>query len=82
MLQESELVGGMGSVAMTEEEEKTPSEDTTTTETEPGDDDDGEDSQDEEYLESLEWIQQEKHVFILSESGKPIYTRLLFCLCL
>ena len=37
---------------------------------------------DEEYLHSPEWIQKEKHVFILSESGKPIYTRfgmLYFC---
>ena len=38
-------------------------------------DDDEEECVDEEYLQSPEWIQKEKHVFILSESGKPIYTR-------
>lgn len=34
-----------------------------------------EENLDEEYLQNPEWIQKEKHVFILSESGKPIYTR-------
>ncbi|XP_059152254.1 protein SAND-like isoform X3 [Physella acuta] len=28
-----------------------------------------------DYVNSLEWKQQKKHIFILSESGKPIYSR-------
>lgn len=40
-----------------------------------GEDDLEEDNVDEEYLQSVDWLQKEKHIFILSESGKPIYTR-------
>ena len=29
----------------------------------------------ESYLQNKEWLEQDKHIFILSESGKPIYTR-------
>lgn len=74
--QDNELVGGMGNVSVTEEETKEGSEETA------GEAEDGEqeDCVDEEYLHSPEWIQKEKHVFILSESGKPIYTRYV-CVC-
>lgn len=62
----------MGNVSMAEEEGKLGSQEAVTgAET----DDAEEDCVDEEYLHSPEWIQKEKHVFILSESGKPIYTR-------
>ncbi|CAG5118875.1 unnamed protein product [Candidula unifasciata] len=30
---------------------------------------------DSDYVNSLEWKQQRKHIFILSDSGKPIYSR-------
>ncbi|KAB7499835.1 Vacuolar fusion protein MON1-like protein A [Armadillidium nasatum] len=30
---------------------------------------------DEDYLYNPEWINREKHIFILSEAGKPIYSR-------
>lgn len=73
-MQEHELVGGMGNVAVADDDEKTESEDTVP-ELDPEDDNDKEESLDEEYLQSPDWIQKEKHVFILSESGKPIYTR-------
>ncbi|XP_045599261.1 vacuolar fusion protein MON1 homolog isoform X2 [Procambarus clarkii] len=71
--QEKELVGGMGNVAVADDDEKAESEDALQIldqkeETE-------EENLDEEYLQNPEWIQKEKHVFILSESGKPIYTR-------
>lgn len=69
--QENELVGGMGNVSMTEEEGKLGSQEAAAG----AETDDGEDCVDEEYLHSPEWIQKEKHIFILSESGKPIYTR-------
>lgn len=32
-------------------------------------------SNDEDYLHNSEWINQPKHIFVLSLSGKPIYTR-------
>ncbi|GFR72861.1 vacuolar fusion protein MON1 homolog A-like [Elysia marginata] len=32
-------------------------------------------SSETDYVNSLEWKQQKKHIFILSESGKPIYSR-------
>jgi hypothetical protein len=35
------------------------------------------DSDKEEYLKSPELVNKEKHVFILSSAGKPIYSRYL-----
>ncbi|XP_050691727.1 vacuolar fusion protein MON1 homolog A-like isoform X2 [Eriocheir sinensis] len=67
--EDNELVGGMGNVSVTEE---TKVSEEAAVEAEDGEE---EDCVDEEYLHSPEWIQKEKHVFILSESGKPIYTR-------
>lgn len=32
-------------------------------------------SSDDEDVNSPEWKRQKKHVFILSESGKPVYSR-------
>lgn len=32
-------------------------------------------SNDEDYMQSAEWINQPKHVFVLSSAGKPIYSR-------
>lgn len=60
----------MGNVTVTEETKVVPEE--AAGEAKDGDE---EECVDEEYLHSPEWIQKEKHVFILSESGKPIYTR-------
>lgn len=68
----------MGNVSVTEE---TKVSEEAAVEAEDGEE---EDCVDEEYLHSPEWIQKEKHVFILSESGKPIYTRYGFvsvCTC-
>ena len=39
----------------------------------------------EQLLNSHEWLSKKKHVFILSESGKPIYSRyseLFLCICI
>ncbi len=33
-----------------------------------------------EYVHSAEWKGHRKHVFILSQAGKPIYSRYSFCL--
>lgn len=33
---------------------------------------------DEDYLYNPEWINREKHIFILSEAGKPIYSRYVY----
>ncbi|XP_042233324.1 vacuolar fusion protein MON1 homolog A-like isoform X1 [Homarus americanus] len=74
LTQENELVGGMGKVAVTEDEDKTDSEDRLQ-ELVPSAAYVEEENLDEEYLQNPEWIRKEKHVFILSESGKPIYTR-------
>lgn len=30
---------------------------------------------DEDYLRNADWIGKEKHVFVLSSAGKPIYSR-------
>ncbi|KAK8403665.1 hypothetical protein O3P69_000038 [Scylla paramamosain] len=73
--QENELVGGMGNVSLAEEEGKQGSEGSGEAVAAAAADDSEEECVDEEYLHSPEWIQKEKHVFILSESGKPIYTR-------
>lgn len=32
-------------------------------------------NQDEDYMHSKEWLSKEKHVFVLSSAGKPIYSR-------
>ncbi|XP_064111895.1 vacuolar fusion protein MON1 homolog [Macrobrachium nipponense] len=71
--QENALTGTLANVSINEEEEKTESEDTAL-ESDHGSEDKDE-NLDEEYLKCPEWIQKEKHIFILSESGKPIYTR-------
>lgn len=37
--------------------------------------DDSPQNSDEDYLQNAEWINQPKHVFVLSSAGKPIYSR-------
>ncbi|KAK8722070.1 hypothetical protein OTU49_012464, partial [Cherax quadricarinatus] len=72
-MQVKELVEGVGNMAVADYGEKAEPEDTMQ---DLGPDEDGEEENiDEEYLQSTDWLQKEKHVFILSESGKPIYTR-------
>lgn len=36
------------------------------------------DNETDDYLKSSELVNKEKHVFILSSAGKPIYTRYFF----
>ncbi|XP_068217411.1 vacuolar fusion protein MON1 homolog [Palaemon carinicauda] len=68
--EDNALPGAMSKVSLNEEE-KTESEETVLESDRVSDDENG----DEEYLKCPDWINKEKHIFILSESGKPIYTR-------
>lgn len=36
---------------------------------------DDEDNEKDDYLQSPELVNKEKHVFVLSSAGKPIYSR-------
>ncbi|KAK4304254.1 hypothetical protein Pmani_013009 [Petrolisthes manimaculis] len=73
--QDNDLVGNMGDMTVEDVVCKVEADNVPVIPQHNNDDDEDEDDVDEEYLQSVDWLQKEKHIFILSESGKPIYTR-------